>query len=147
MNNISNGNEYHPRSWTRTPTSIFWSTTGARRRERIPKTTMTCMYFPRLMNSYCITNLSSGGVTRSWRYMVRCRLQKQFSLEQILEKNMEDTGRVSILKEICHRELPDYIKKRKINRNTTRFELGKVGFRKSYPQDVINNIFTFTRFF
>lgn len=78
--------------------------------------------------------------------MVRCRIRKQFSLEQILEKNLEATGKTSILKEICHRELLDCIKKRKKNRNAIRLELGKVGFRLGYPQDVVNNIFTFTRF-
>jgi hypothetical protein len=139
---------YHPRPWTRTRTSIFWSTTGAPRRERMPKTTMACLYFPQLIDTAnCISHLSTGGVTLSWRNIVRCRLREEFSLEQILEKNLkDDTGRASILKEICHRELPDCIEKRKKSRNATRFELGKVGLRQSYPQDVINNIFTFTRF-
>ena len=148
MNNISNGNEYHSRSWTRTPTSIFWSRTGAPRREHIPKMTMTCLYFPQLIDTAnCISHLSTGNVTHGWKYIARCRLRERFSLEQILEKNWEVTGRTSILKEICHRELSDCIEKRKRNRNATRFELGIVGLRKSYPQDVINNIFTFTRFF
>ena len=100
---------------------------------------------------------------QSWQYIERCRIRKRFSLEQILEKNLETTGRTSILKEICHRELSDCIEKRKKKRfhrelseciekrkekrHATRFELGKVGLRQRYPQDVINEIYTFTRFF
>jgi hypothetical protein len=147
MSNTPFNNVYHPRSWTRTPTSIFWSTTGAPRRERIPKTTMACLHFPQLIDTAnCISHLSTGGVTRGLKYIARCRLREQFSLEQILEKNWEVTGRTSIMKEICNRELPEYINKRKKSRNATRFELGKVGLRLGYPQDVINKIFTFTRF-
>jgi hypothetical protein len=96
------------------------------------------MYYPKLTPIY-------QEVTLSWRNIVRCRLREEFSLEQILEKNLkDDTGRASILKEICHRELAKCIEKR--NRNATRFELGKVGLRRGYPRDVINKIFTFTRF-
>ena len=145
MNKTKFGNAYLTRSWKWTPTSIFWSMTGDPRRSRIIcKKTKDCMYFPKLIDTPL---LSSVGVTQSWRHMVRNRLREQFSLKQILEANLEDDwGKTSILKEICHQELPEYINKRKRSRNATRFELGKVGLRQSYPQDVINNILTFTRF-
>ena len=100
-------------------------------------------YFPKLVSDYH----GSTPITKSWRYIVRCRLLERFSLEYILEQNLVDFGRISILKEICHGELSDYIEMRKKTRNVSRFELGIVGLRRGYPQDVINNIFTFTRFF
>lgn len=100
-------------------------------------------YFPILVGPY----YGSKPITQSWRHAVRSRLREQFSLEYILEHNTGETGRASILKEICHGELSEYIEMRKKRRNASRFALGKVGLRNAYPQDVINNIFTFTRFF
>ena len=104
-------------------------------------------YYPKLVGSY----YGSKRITQSWRNIVRCRLREQYSLQYILEHNTgetgRETGRASILKEICHGELPECIEMRKKRRNVSRLELGKVGLRNAYPQDVINNIFTFTRFF
>ena len=47
-------------------------------------------YFPKLVGDYN----GSTPITKSWRYIVRCRLLERFSLEYILEQNLVDFGRI-----------------------------------------------------
>ena len=99
------------------------------------------LYFPTLLPYF----YGHTPITQGWRHIVRTRALETCSLQEML-MHSNQTDKTSIRKAICNVELLDYIQEKKKSRNDTRLVLGFC-LRKKMPQDCINTIFTFTRYF
>ncbi len=99
------------------------------------------LYFPKLLPYF----YGRTPITQGWRHIVRTRALETCSLQYML-MHSNQTDKTSIRKAICNIELLDYIQEKKKKRNATRLVLG-LCLQKKLPQDCINTVFTFTRYF
>ena len=82
---------------------------------------------------------------KNWRWRMRQRAKRQFSLEELLDiVNIEDYQ--SVLKDLCQQELGPFIQKKKHKRNLRRNELTRWSIRNRFPMEPTRHILTFTRF-